>query len=740
MRGFKVPFLSVAALAGVALLTGSAVAQVVTANQPRNDAGFGTIKRSFNISSRVRPGNGGNSDVRITSAVFIKADGKTYVSSDNDREDHRIYVLDAVGNYESFFDIGATIQEGTILYDMASDGVSLIIAVGEGTGGSFGIGEEAVASHAGIYIVDTAGNLVNQVIGDNGPRAITNPIRGDGYARMKSFHYDRWNSDELWDDAPYRGVAFDPSGDGGNGSLWVSTDGGLADGTDEGQPTRNAPILQIDLDGKVLLELAQPTAIDMEPLDKQNLLRSDGSADPNPSSTDPNPRLGMPIGGLWLGSGLALDNQTGNLWVLHEEGTEDIIEIDSTTGVPTGKHFDQERFTDNFRGGLDGILGGDPGGSPSDFDMLVLSRVNGDDHIAYQRMNLYPNLPGVSEPFLEGGINGGPLGTASPIVHNDTDTLDFGINLNGQSVGPALLFMNFADEGRSDVPTILPIGTVPELRSYSNFSTPVSSGSALLVPTSTGAATSIDLGAIGFPVNTGDTIRMQAIYFDLRSQFSPGLMASNEIWFNGLVIRNVLYEATGPVAENADTSSGFFRIHWLGGSDIVEVTLDFIDSSALGQNGRFDTDAVNMADIFGLGNGGGPGCQGTYRNGSDALTGLVYDAMTNTAIGADSPICDYYADQGASWLSGFVGTPGPAGGGDSYQRLTFNFTDFGLDGAGNPAAGPEIFEFDADTDSVLNDGGAHADMVITVTLRDGTVFKANSLPDVSDPQRSFIGF
>ena len=279
---------------------------------------------------------------------------------------------------------------------------------------------------------------------------------------------------------------------------------------------------------------------------------------------------------------------------------------------------------------------------------------------------------------------------------------------------------------------------VPELRAYSVVSSPPTSGSALMVPITTGTMVQVDLPAIGFPVATGDTIRLQALYFDTRSWYA-NLMASNEIWFSGVGAGRFLLEAVGSDSGSPDPLEGFFRIHWLGGPEIAEVVLDFAASQSPAlQNAFFDTDAPNMGDFFGAGSSQRAGCAGTFRQGSDRITGLRYDAQTNSAVTLDNPVCNLWIGLGASWLSGFEGGPGP---GPDFRTLTFRFDHFGLDEpGGNPAPSAETLRFDCDTDGGPRSGGGHAGMVVTVRLGDGTVLEGALIPDPGNPDRSFISF
>jgi hypothetical protein len=127
----------------------------------------------------------------------------------------------------------------------------------------------------------------------------------------------------------------------------------------------------------------------------------------------------------------------------------------------------------------------------------------------------------------------------------------------------------------------------------------------------------------------------------------------------------------------------------------------------------FDTDQTGMAGVFAGGNSLLPGCAGTYRNGTDVQTGLVYDSLNTTP----SNPCDPAAN------TGWIGTNATAP--DTFQTIEFRFSAF--------SAGKK-FEFDADTDNFFaNTGGSMWGMRITVELADGTIFKGVLEPDPEIP-------
>lgn len=132
------------------------------------------------------------------------------------------------------------------------------------------------------------------------------------------------------------------------------------------------------------------------------------------------------------------------------------------------------------------------------------------------------------------------------------------------------------------------------------------------------------------------------------------------------------------------------------------------------------------------GNSTAVGFKGTYRNGCDVTTGLVYDAL-NWPVHPN-------ASSGAN--SGFMARNGSnIGNGSSVKTPTFRF-------AGNKFAGtaakPVGFEFDCDTNGgpgTAEDGASMAGMVITVKFVGGTVLKGELRVDsTSTVSRSVAGF
>ena len=476
-------------------------------------------------------------------------------------------------------------------------------------------------------------------------------------------------------------------------------------------------------------------------------------------------REGLGKGGFWSVGGLEIDPLTGNLWVAVEPEFQDTIEVDITTGLPTGITFPGFVETPNRQGGIVGLPLGDPGTYPGFYDLVVFTNVAGDDFFTVHRLHQYPGLHGLREPLLQGSTGNVALGSPSPIPYTSGGTLNLLINTEGRGsfAGtfrpdfPAILLFDFGVDTLSDAEfgtdPGLGLGVLPELHVHSFLSNPASTTGDLQVPWSTGQL--LQLPLTNFPVDTGDRIRIQAVYFEPFSQYSPGLMVTNEIWWSGVGINTVLVEAIGSNSFGI-YPDGFFRVTWLDGPPIAKVLFHLRNTQSNTDllNARFDTDEDAMNDVFGMGRGIDPmgnmvdlgGCDGTYRNDSDLTTGLVYDAANqaitpNGSEGKPSAACTYWlTDQGYSYNSGFVSHGGNP---DSFHGLEFNFTDFGLNNGAPLGAGEtESFGFDCDTDGVVTRGGGHLGMVITITLDDmaSTVLEAELLPDPEDRNRSFIAW
>lgn len=158
----------------------------------------------------------------------------------------------------------------------------------------------------------------------------------------------------------------------------------------------------------------------------------------------------------------------------------------------------------------------------------------------------------------------------------------------------------------------------------------------------------------------------------------------------------VIVRASGTNNFNSDPTTGFWTVSNTGVLDITGVRFDWAATTPASNN-VFDTDQGAMADRFDAGNSTAAACAGTYRNGSDVTTGLVY-------MGTGTSPCD------PTGLTGWTGSnPGTAA--STFQTLDFTFTSFSQG---------DVFELDIDTDGGPTAGDDMAGMVVTITFIDGS--------------------
>lgn len=178
------------------------VAAALRAQEPLpQGAGFGAVYRAFELDAVT--GNSTHLGVAVlptTGHFFVSAAAPATAAT------HLVYEFDGTGSLVANFAQPAAHQAtGLGMRDLESDGVSLL-------GGS----------EAGITVFSPTGQLVNQIVAQNGPQAIAQPIAGPVAAQL----------------AVFRALALDPHGNGGNGSLLVADFA--------------SPIYEIDFAGNVL--------------------------------------------------------------------------------------------------------------------------------------------------------------------------------------------------------------------------------------------------------------------------------------------------------------------------------------------------------------------------------------------------------------------------------------------------------------------------------------------------------
>jgi hypothetical protein len=472
--------------------------------------------------------------------------------------------------------------------------------------------------------------------------------------------------------AVFRAIALDKQGNRGNGSLLVADFG--------------SPIFEIDFAGNIL-------------------------------ATFPNQG--------WSAYGLAIDPVTGNPWI-YAGPTGQIEELDRATMSPTGHR-------------LAPVAPGAPGGlslaSPFAYhheywgtqSSLVSLTQGSEDHVAVQRLHLFPGVLGWNEPRLEVGINGGATvpGTASFWAG---DALDFRIVdpmglRNGQ---PAwILFNVLNDAGRdayTDLSALLPgVGLLWEHRSLNALSTP-STPNLLITTITIGATQSWTLPAWLGP-HEGDLFRIQALYLEPASQ-QASIASSNEAnWHASSGERGIVVAAEGATSFNAGQNPPFWTVrsdamHTHGAISAVEIST--IGATGMGALQRFDIDQNAMNDRFDGGNSVTPGFLGTYRNGSAALCGLDFAAP-------GVYIAPFHLPGESSGVS-FSVPPDAAG---YTQDLRFAFQAF------TPG---KTFAFDCDTDGGPPSGADHEGLIVRVTTTNSGVLTGVLHVDPNVPDRAVVWF
>lgn len=179
---------------GVALafIAGTATAQLPP--EQIHVAGLGAIIESVDVQTPT--GNG-------LCLGVAHLDGHYYVTGGGGGANNTVYVFDEEWTLVRTFPQIAQTAFGW--RDPCTDGVSMLWG-----------------SEDGIHVTDTLGNQVNTVIAANGPQPIVQPITGAAHAAL----------------GLYRALAYDPNGNGGNGSLWTATFG--------------SDLIECDLDGNIL--------------------------------------------------------------------------------------------------------------------------------------------------------------------------------------------------------------------------------------------------------------------------------------------------------------------------------------------------------------------------------------------------------------------------------------------------------------------------------------------------------
>lgn len=227
-------------------LASIALASSLLAQNSCPDGGLGSPIASFELDART--GNQGHLGLeRVGSAFYVSARGVGALPP------HQVYVIDDHGTLlRSFPQPAAANGSFWGIRDLTTDGSVLI-------------GGDEFTLHA----FDTNGASVSQVAAANGARPLGNFQGSAAHAIVGTF----------------RGLAFDPAGNAGNGSFFTASYG--------------SPIVEMSLAGSVLRQLPNTVG--------------------------------------WTVFGLALDRAANSLWVFGDSGGGDVLEIDLATGAATGR-------------------------------------------------------------------------------------------------------------------------------------------------------------------------------------------------------------------------------------------------------------------------------------------------------------------------------------------------------------------------------------------------------------------
>ena len=220
-----------------------------------------------------------------------------------------------------------------------------------------------------------------------------------------------------------------------------------------------------------------------------------------------------------------------------------------------------------------------------------------------------------------------------------------------------------------------------------------------------GTLPTMSAGGVSLPFTAGGALFLAGQLYSVNPAISDGFSLSACTEMTWEPAPRVIAECDGSNSY-INNSNGFWRITHTGATSasIASVVLSFQGATGPANGVFFDTDQA-------LPSGGGRFDQGSsYRNGSDAATGLNYVVSAPYA--------------GSGWI-GSNGT-----GGASFNTVEFQFTGGQFNG--------NTLGFDADTDPGTQGGSDHVGMSVTVILSDSSVLTGTLIIDPANPDRSFV--
>lgn len=393
--------------------------------------------------------------VALNGSYYVSARGPGAVPP------HKIYVFDEQGQLTNTFDQNLSVSSPWGYRDGATDGTSLI----------FGY-------EGGIEVVDPiSGNRLSTIQADNGPQNVTTP-----------FFVNNNGSFVL---TVERALAYDPSGNFGDGSLWVAN--------------FETDLYEIRLDGTIINQ--------------------------------------FPWNGSWSIYGLALDPVTGRLWASSSPNAGDIVEIDPATGQETGVRI--PRSPGLSQGGLSGVVGSGPGENA--FDLVGIDQGVGGDLLTRYRVHRYSSVDGTLAPILGVGFDGGPLqtGICSEVqVPQGASTMEIGYFMAGPAPllnAPAVLVASIGNDAFVNATFFVPDFLCPLGNGLLAWTSPAPTQPPVVLGDGLGFGPAIGLP---LPLASASTsgprlviplgaplpaLRFQTLYLEPAAPLLPPLMATNAV-------------------------------------------------------------------------------------------------------------------------------------------------------------------------------------------------------------------
>ncbi|GAB4147981.1 MAG: hypothetical protein Fur0037_16220 [Planctomycetota bacterium] len=334
-------------------------------------------------------------------------------------------------------------------------------------------------SEYGISVIDSHTHALSTTIkGNNSPVPITQPILGSALATLGT----------------YRAIAFDPAGNNGDGSIFSAN--------------FQSSIIELDYTGSPLSTIAR------------------GGND-------------------WSIYGMAIDPVTSNLLVNSAPDFGRISEIDRNTGLLTGNSLPMAlpgAAGTTLQGGLS--MASPAAGVHERWQtaasFVELTQDVGSDMLSIRRLHMFSDttntLTGWNETHMVSGV--GMSGT----MNRDAKTFGANATLRFQVTDPTnvangqitWVVMNIfglaAVDAYTDLSQVIPgMGILAEHRTVNPFSSPVSTPLMMFFAGAIGTPTSISVPPGIF--QSGDSIRMQALYVQPLLTTPLPLASTNEIYF-----------------------------------------------------------------------------------------------------------------------------------------------------------------------------------------------------------------